>query len=162
MFIMNNEETKKKFDEAVSLYNDEHYDEALPLFEALAAQEHAGARYYLISHYRYWAQKTEPATRLEWLYKAAEQGIAAAQYDLGGCYMVGSVIKADYQKAAEWFRKAADQGYKKAYAELAFCYERGAGVAQDYAQAAEWYQKAAEQGDTFAKDCLDKLRQKQK
>jgi TPR repeat protein len=112
----------EKFDEAVTLYNDERYDEALPLFEALAKQEHAGARYYLISHHRWdWAQKTKPATRLEWLHKAAEQGIAAAQYDLGGCYMVGSTVKADYKKAAEWFRKAADQGHKEAIADLAFC-----------------------------------------
>jgi TPR repeat protein len=118
---MDSEETKNKFDIAVSLYNSGRYDEALPHFEALAEQEHAGARYYLISHHRWkWAQKTAPATRLEWLQKAAEEGIAAAQYDLGGCYMVGTVVKADYEKAEEWFRKAAAQGHKGAMDDLKF------------------------------------------
>jgi TPR repeat protein len=122
---MDNEETKKNFDEAVSLYNSGRYDEALPLFEALAEQEHAGACYYLTkcnrSGYRDWAAKTEITQRLEWLSKAAEQGIADAQYDLGGCYMVGSTIKFDYVKAIEWFRKAADQGHKEALEDLAWC-----------------------------------------
>jgi TPR repeat protein len=163
---MDNEETKKKFDTAVSLYKEERYDEALPLFVALAEQEHAGACYYLTSchrsGYREWSGKTNITKRLEWLRKAAEHGIADAQYDLGGVYMIGKTMEADYKKAAEWFHKAAEQGNKKAYGDLGFCYEKGAGVSQDFAKAAEWYQKAADQGDTFAKECLDKVKQKQK
>ena len=42
--------------------------------------------------------------------KAAEQGIAEAQSNLGLMYSDGLGVKQDYTEAAKWFRKAAEQG----------------------------------------------------
>ena len=51
---------------------------------------------------------------VEWYLKAAEQGLAKAQYNLGCCYQEGDGINADYYKAVKWYRKAADQGHADA------------------------------------------------
>ena len=48
---------------------------------------------------------------MEWYRKAAEQGNAAAQYNLGVRYETGrGGLPKDEAKAVEWYRKAAEQG----------------------------------------------------
>ncbi|GHT63435.1 hypothetical protein FACS189451_10160 [Bacteroidia bacterium] len=42
--------------------------------------------------------------------KAAEQGAAIAQYELGLCYENGKGVTKDYSQAAYWYKKAAEQG----------------------------------------------------
>ncbi|MBQ2347641.1 MAG: sel1 repeat family protein, partial [Clostridia bacterium] len=45
-----------------------------------------------------------------WLSKAAEQGNAGAQYELGICYFLGNGVVKDHKKAVYWLNKAAAQG----------------------------------------------------
>ena len=45
----------------------------------------------------------------KWLRKAADQGIASAQYNLGLMYANGNGVPKDYSEAEKWYRKAADQ-----------------------------------------------------
>ncbi|MBR5681173.1 MAG: sel1 repeat family protein, partial [Clostridia bacterium] len=59
------------------------------------------------------------------LQKAAEQGDAEAQNDLGHCYVIGDGVEKDEKEAVKWFRKAAEQGVAGAQFNLAQCYERG-------------------------------------
>ncbi len=82
--------------------------------------------------------------------KAADQGDASAQYNLGFCYANGAGVDKDDKEAVRWYRKAADQGNADAQTNLGFCYETGAGVDKDEKQAASWYQKAADQGNASA------------
>ena len=82
--------------------------------------------------------------------KAAEQGDAGAQYNLGFRYYFGKVVPEDYAEAVKWFRKAAEQGYGKAQFSLGFLYEHGHGVLENDAEAFKWYRKAAEQGHVKA------------
>ena len=86
------------------------------------------------------------AKAVEWYRKAAEQGNARGQNDLGYCYYSGKGVTKDYAKAVEWYRKAAEQGHATAQNNLGNCYYSGEGVTKDYAKAVEWYRKAAEQG----------------
>ena len=51
---------------------------------------------------------------MKWFRKAAEQGNAYGQYNLGFCYANGVGIAKDDEEAVKWFRKAADQGLKEA------------------------------------------------
>ena len=53
--------------------------------------------------------KQDYAKALEWFQKAAEQGYATAQNNLGSMYYNGQGVKVNYAKAAEWFQKAAQQ-----------------------------------------------------
>ena len=88
---------------------------------------------------------------------AANQGDAAAQYNLGICYKNGWGVTRDYAEAARWYRKAAEQGLALAQNNLGICYEYGNGVAQNYYEAVKWYRKAAEQGLAEAQYCLGNL-----
>jgi uncharacterized protein len=83
---------------------------------------------------------------VKWVRKAAEQGFARAQHDLGLMYEFGTGVERSNEKAAEWYLKAAEQGYARAQFWLGYMYEYGTGVEQSYEKAAEWVQKAAEQG----------------
>ena len=83
---------------------------------------------------------------VKWVRKAAEQGFARAQYDLGLMYQFGRGVERSNEKAVEWYLKAAEQGYADAQGLLGVMYENGIGVEQSYEKAAGWYLKAAEQG----------------
>lgn len=51
---------------------------------------------------------------VKWFRKAAEQGLALAQFDLGECYLEGTGVDKDEKEAVKWFRKAAEQGLGEA------------------------------------------------
>jgi TPR repeat protein len=89
-----------------------------------------------------------------WYRKAAEQGYAKAQFNLGEMYLRGQGVSKDYAEAINWIQKAADQGDARAEDALGFTYYNGQGVPQDYAKAARWYGKAAEQGYPVAQQGL--------
>ncbi len=78
-----------------------------------------------------------------WYRKAAEQGDAEAQYNLGFMYGYGKGVSQDYAEAVKWYRKAAEQGYAKAQLSLGLAYGLGQGVPQDLAQAHMWLNLAA-------------------
>ena len=87
---------------------------------------------------------------VKWYRKAAEQGFANAQYNLGYCYAHGEGVTQDYYEAVKWYRKAAAQGFARAQCNLGACYYNGEGVTKDYAEAVKWYRKAAEKGNACA------------
>jgi TPR repeat protein len=78
--------------------------------------------------------------------KAAEQGIANAQHNLGFIYDNGQGTPQDYKQAIYWYTKAAEQGNAFAQSNLGLLYNNGNGTPQDYKQAVYWYTKAAKQG----------------
>ena len=81
------------------------------------------------------------------LKRAAESGIAEAQYNYGIYFLE---IKLDPTTANQWFEKAAEQGFVDAQFKLAYSYGSGRGVAVDLKKAFYWFLKAAEQGDVQA------------
>ena len=66
--------------------------------------------------------------RLFWWRKAAEQGYAQAQYNLGVMYAEGEGVTRDYEKVVEWWQQAADQGFADAQYNLGWLYYYGEGV----------------------------------
>ena len=82
----------------------------------------------------------------EWYLRAAEQGHAAAQCNLGYLFNNGLGVQKNYRKAAEWYQKAAEQGHMIAQCNLGYLYSNGNGVKKNSRKAAEWYRKSAEQG----------------
>jgi hypothetical protein len=79
----------------------------------------------------------------KWFRKAAEQGDAEAQYNLGVMCYTGEGVQQDYAEAVKWYRKAADQGHAKAQNNLSLMYYKGDGVPQDYVLAHMWHNLAA-------------------
>jgi serine/threonine protein kinase len=91
-------------------------------------------------------QKKEYPLAIAWYRKAADQGFARAQNELGQCYLRGQGVAQDPRKAAELFRDSAEQGNAFGEHQLGVMYLRGwGGLPRDYAQALEWFRKSADQ-----------------
>jgi TPR repeat protein len=120
--------------------------EASPLLTAANGGDPA-AQYQIASNYFVQENYTEA---VKWLRRAADQGFAAAQTELGRSYLNGEAVGKDYVEAVKWFRKAADQNYPDGECALADCYMDGVGVSKNFADAAKWWRKAADQGDAEA------------
>jgi len=85
-------------------------------------------------------------TEINILKPRAEQGYAAAQFNLGLMYDNGQGVAQDYKVAVKWYTLAAQQGDVDAQYNLGLMYAQGQGVAEDYKAAVKWYTLAAEQG----------------
>ena len=93
----------------------------------------------------------DDAEAAKWYRKAAEQGLAQAQLNLGECYRNGEGVDRDASEAVNLYRKAAAQGHAGGQCNLGLCYCRGVGVTNDYVEAYKWLSLASAQGDEFAK-----------
>jgi len=90
-------------------------------------------------------EREEYENAVRYFRKAAEQGHAPAQNNLGVCYENGKGVEKDVYEAVKWYRKAAEQRYVLAQYNLGVCYANGAGVEKDMDEAVKWIRKAAEQ-----------------
>ena len=84
--------------------------------------------------------------------RAAELGLAEAQYQLGEIYsdsdrLSNWDVRLNMSTAVAWYRKAASQGHSSAQCMLGKMYEDGRGVPQDNQQAESYYLLAALQDD---------------
>ena len=64
-----------------------------------------------------------------WYAKAAAQGFAGAQWNLGLFYEGGNGVAQDFKAAAAWYAKAAEQGVDGASARRDACLARAAAAA---------------------------------
>ena len=65
---------------------------------------------------------------VKWWRKAAEQGHAKAQFDIGLMYARGQGVIKGYKQAAKWMHQAAKQGVAEAQGYLGTMYFNGRGV----------------------------------
>jgi len=92
----------------------------------------------------------------------ADQGVAAAQFNLGLMYYDGHGVPLDLERAAVWFTKAAEQDYAKAQYDLGAMYGVGKGVKRDYVQAYKWLNLCAAKGDARCAEQRDLVAKKLK
>ena len=83
---------------------------------------------------------------VSWYTKAAEQGLADAQFDLGRMYVTGTGITQDVELGVSWELKAAEQGLARAQFAIGKRYFSGVDLTQDYQQAFDMFLGAANQG----------------
>ena len=83
------------------------------------------------------------AEAVAWYRRAAEQGDARAQYNLGGMYREGRGVPQDAAGAVAWYRRAAEQGHARAQYNLGGMYAAGRGVPPDAVEAHMWFTIAA-------------------
>lgn len=100
----------------------------------------------------------DPELAAGWFYRAAEQGHADAQFNLGLLYANGEGVEQDMHQAVELFKKAAEQGHVDAENNLGALYYMGDGVDRDEDKAIEWFEKAAAQGNEEAKANLEAIK----
>ncbi len=86
--------------------------------------------------------------------KAAEIGLASAQYNLGLLYKEGLGTEKDLKEAFKWYSKAAEKRHKDAYHNLGVLYETGEGVEKNVEKAGEMYGMASRAGLKTSNDYL--------
>ena len=75
--------------------------------------------------------------------KAAAQGYAPSESNLGWAYFSGKGVQQNYSKAVYWYKKAALQGYIQAEINLGAAYNHGKGVKINYSKAVYWFKMAS-------------------
>jgi TPR repeat protein len=85
------------------------------------------------------------------LQKSAEEGDAAAQFQLGRAYYRGNSVEKDPQKALELIRKAAEAGNPDGIDSMGFFYANGEIVEMDENQAVEWFRRGVAAGSARSK-----------
>jgi TPR repeat protein len=107
----------------------------------------------------YFGEGTEKNMKkaFEYYEKAANQGHAIAEFNLGVMYEHGEGTAKDMKKAFKYYEKAANQGHADAQNNLAEMYKLGEGRVKNMKKAFEYYEKAANQGHAEAKIELEKL-----
>jgi hypothetical protein len=101
--------------------------------------------------------RAEPATSMEELKTAAQEGEPSAQYAMGARYATGEGVSQDYATAARWFTLAAKKGYAPAQGMLGAYYWSGRGLHKDLKQAYFWSVLARDGNDEISKDRVDSL-----
>jgi TPR repeat protein len=94
---------------------------------------------------------------VDWQVKAAEQGLAEAQFEIGLRYLSGAVLEQDLDAALDMFTEAANQRHLPAQKQLGTMYFQGAGVARDYVQAHLWFSAATLNDDKAAQGYVSML-----
>ena len=87
-------------------------------------------------------QRKNEAVSAQKLMKAADEGDAAAQYELGLCYLDGEGVEKSPYEAYSWINKSAAQGNVDALNQLAYCYAEGVGTDADMGMAHATIDKA--------------------
>ncbi|MDC2993144.1 sel1 repeat family protein [bacterium] len=109
---------------------------------------------------------------MKWYRKAAKQGYASAQANIGLSYENGRGVDKDKELAAKWHCKAAERGDEKhmkkcvsvahrgsaeTQYKLGRLFQRGQGVEQDNDSAARWICSAAKKGLSEAREGCQKM-----
>ena len=95
-------------------------------------------------------QHTAPAEGSSWLTKAALQGSAEAQFQLGLMHALGEGVPTDEKASDAWFMKAAAQGHVDAQVILGLGYQEQGRLADAF----EMMKRAAQAGDPRAEKAL--------
>ncbi len=97
---------------------------------------------------------------MKWFRRAAVNGNATAQCELGCCYLFGiwgdEEDEHDYEEALKWFQMAEGRDDNDARFFLGYCYYHGKGVEQDFVEAASLFRYSAEFGNKKAQLILAK------
>ena len=96
----------------------------------------------------------DAAEAATWYRRAARQGHATAQNNLGGMYADGRGVAQDDAEAVRWYRQAAEQREAEAQYNLGLMYDNGRGVPENDAEAVKWYRLSARQGFAEAQSNL--------
>jgi len=147
------------FEDAALAFDRHDFAKSRALLQPLAAGDHAAAAELLGRLYEQGSGvPRDLATAARWWRKAAEEGDARAQLELGLALLKGEGATADSAAGLEWLRRSADGGYAPAQERLGSLYFLGfAGLARDPVAAVAWWAKAAERGDGNAQFSLGRM-----
>ena len=88
-----------------------------------------------------------------WFKKAAEQGFATSQENLGAIYFE----EKDFNNALIWYTKAANSNHSRAQYVLGFMYRKGLGIKKSRKKAKFWWKKSCSLGYTQSCEEVKKM-----
>ena len=125
--------------DALAAYESDDYLIALPIWRP--RQGDAEAQYWLGAVFddrsRWNGDAHDACEAVKWFRRAANQGYAEAQYDLGLIYFNGRGVTRDNGEAAKWFLKSAEQGHENAPYYLARCTQKAKVSLKTYREASK-------------------------
>ncbi|MGA1342875.1 MAG: peptidoglycan-binding protein [Hyphomonas sp.] len=122
----------------------------IPTIVTVEAEANAGNA---VAQYQYAQVKLSEGdleTAASFLRRAAQKGIAPAQYELGKLYERGQGVEKDLIEARSLVQKAAEAGHVDAMYDYALFLAEGEGGAQSEAEVVAWFERAAERGHVDA------------
>ncbi len=100
----------------------------------------------------------DPVRAVAWYRRAAESGLAEAQFNLAHCLVTGNGTRRNDREALAWMLRAAEQGLASAQFLAGVMLLEGLGEAPDRARALPWLERAAANGNTDAQALLERVR----
>lgn len=100
----------------------------------------------------------DPLLAVAWYRRAAESGLAEAQFNLAHCLATGNGTARNDAEALDWMLRAAGQGLASAEFLAGVMLLEGIGGPVDRRQALPWLERAAANGNTDARALLERLR----
>ena len=136
-----------KFDQAAADYDAGNYEQAYTEFLDLADDNDIAAmRNVALMKRKGLGTDKDPEGARDYLERAAQGGLATAQYDLGQMLLDGEGGDSDPKAAIPWLAMAAAAHHPLAAYRLGMLFEEGKVVPQDLAKAEELYAEAAGRG----------------
>lgn len=89
-----------------------------------------------------------------WFMKAAKQGSALAQYNVGNYYHFGKGVPQNYEEAFKWYKKAARKEHNGAIYNLGVMYHEGLWMKKNSRVAFRYFLKAAQSGYVDAQNAV--------
>lgn len=99
----------------------------------------------------------DPVRAVLWYRRAAEAGLAEAQFNLAHCLATGSGTARDDAAALHWMLRAAEQGLPDAQFLAGVMYAQGVGAGADPDRARAWLRRAADNGSLDAASLLQRM-----
>ena len=109
------------------------------------------------SGYRWKSSSGDDSESVRWYRRAAEQGHASAQLNLGTQYVLGEGVPRDIEEGEKWYMRAADQGLADAQIALGLLYESISEVPDNYVFAHFWLRLSVQQGNDSAREELERI-----
>jgi len=143
------------FDEGMAAYKARDFERAYKEWFPLAHDGQAAAQNNIgLMYRRGQGVAVDQGEAESWFRKAAVQGYASAQYNLGVLFQREGK---DHAEAIKWLKKAAEADHAGAQNNLGVVYRRGLGTDVDYGEALKWFSKAAEQSHPRAEYNLARM-----
>lgn len=138
MLISSSAAAETPFAAAIQYEMDRQYDLAVEQYKIAADHGLSEAMYALGRLYR--EEYYDDRRSFDWFLKAANQGDAFAQYEIGLLYQLGNAVTAaDSEKAAHWLTLAANKSHRAAAYQLF-------NLAADEAEKRKWLFKSVDWG----------------
>jgi TPR repeat protein len=151
------EELKAIFNQGLAAYDAGHYAEAFEIFKSIDEEDVAAMRNEGLMLRKGLGVQKDPKAAEDVLERAAEVGLATAQYDLAEMLLNGEAGDPDPEAALPWLTKAVAAHHPIAEYRLGILYEEGKVVEKNLTFARTLYMDAAARNVPGAKERLDKL-----